>query len=58
MNEVEGLQLTDTQIASANKANALAAQANTIAAASAGSTAFLSAAAYLAANPEVKGYQK
>lgn len=44
--------------AAANKANILAEQENTIAAASAGSHIYRSAANFLATNPEVKGYQK
>jgi hypothetical protein len=44
--------------AAANKANILAEQENTIAAASAGSPLFKSSKDFLADNPEVKGFKK
>lgn len=40
-----------------NKANALSAQAEAIAAASVGSSVFRSAATYLADHPVIKGYK-
>ena len=58
MTEADIIVMTEPQTAAANKANALASQADTIAAASAGSSVFCSAADYLAANPVIKGYQK
>ena len=66
LNEPEAPKQTETIIpkpitkptAAANKANTLAEQEDTIAAASAGSSIFKSAKDFLADNPEVKGYHK
>ena len=66
LNEPECLKPTVTEspkqkekpTAAANKANILIAQEKAIAAASVGGAAFRSAAAFLAASLEVKGYHK
>jgi len=59
MNEAEVLPVTDKPCSpTANKDNALAAQAKTLAAASIGSAIFLSPGAYLAASKEIKVYRE
>lgn len=59
MNKTADLDLSDvSNVAAANRARGLAAQAATIDAASAGSAIYHTAASYLAANPKVKVFQK
>ncbi|MEI6148976.1 MAG: hypothetical protein WCS01_07760 [bacterium] len=66
LNKTDGTKQTATEspkkvakpTAAANKANGLADQEKAIAAASIGGAVFRSAAAFLAATPPVRGYQK